>query len=323
MIEVRRYTTDQAEAWNRFVAQSKNGTFLFDRRYMDYHADRFSDHSLMVYEFRDPLACLSENNRLLALLPANERDGILYSHQGLTYGGLITDQRATADKVCDIFRIINDYLREQGFRKVVYKPTPAIYHQMAADEDLYAMFVECRAHLTSRNASSCLRLDRQTRFAESRRSGCRKATAARLTVSESEDLKAFWEILTSNLQEKYAAAPVHTVEEMQLLRSRFPEQIRLFTVSDPVGQLLGGTLLYLTPQTVHTQYISASPEGKRKGALDLLFDTLIHHTHFPQTYFDFGTSALDDSCQLNFPLFFQKQGFGARTVCYDRYEWNL
>ena len=110
---------------------------------------------------------------------------------------------------------------------------------------------------------------------------------------------------------------------MQLLRSRFPEQIRLFTVSDPAGQLLGGTLLYLTPQTVHTQYISASPEGKRKGALDLLFDTLIHHTHFPQTYFDFGTSALDDSCQLNLPLFFQKQGFGARTVCYDRYEWNL
>ena len=48
-MDIRRYTPEKADEWNRFVAQSKNGTFLFDRRYMDYHADRFQDHSLMFY----------------------------------------------------------------------------------------------------------------------------------------------------------------------------------------------------------------------------------------------------------------------------------
>ena len=38
--EIRRYnkTSDQEE-WNQFVALSKQGTFLLNRLYMDYHSD--------------------------------------------------------------------------------------------------------------------------------------------------------------------------------------------------------------------------------------------------------------------------------------------
>ena len=68
MLEVRRYTGEHSDEWNRFVAASKNGTFLFDRNYMDYHADRFSDHSLMIYR----------NGSVYALLPANVKDDTLY-----------------------------------------------------------------------------------------------------------------------------------------------------------------------------------------------------------------------------------------------------
>ena len=49
MFEIIRYTPDKADEWNQFIAKSKNGTFLFDRHYMDYHRDRFEDHSLMFY----------------------------------------------------------------------------------------------------------------------------------------------------------------------------------------------------------------------------------------------------------------------------------
>ena len=49
MFEIVRYTAEKADEWNAFVAESKNGTFLFNRGYMDYHADRFVDHSLMFY----------------------------------------------------------------------------------------------------------------------------------------------------------------------------------------------------------------------------------------------------------------------------------
>ena len=90
------------------MAGSKNGTFLFDRQYMDYHADRFADHSLMFY--RDEALC--------ALLPANELDATLYSHQGLTYGGLVTDLNMTAADVMRLFADLNGYLHSVGILPV-------------------------------------------------------------------------------------------------------------------------------------------------------------------------------------------------------------
>ena len=43
MIQVARYDKSQETEWNSFVGRSKNGTFLFNRGFMDYHADRFTD----------------------------------------------------------------------------------------------------------------------------------------------------------------------------------------------------------------------------------------------------------------------------------------
>ena len=36
MIEIKRYTPKDAAEWNNFVWKSRQGTFLFDRNYMDY-----------------------------------------------------------------------------------------------------------------------------------------------------------------------------------------------------------------------------------------------------------------------------------------------
>ena len=310
--DVKRYTPDDAPAWNAFVAQSKQGTFLFDRRYMDYHRDRFRDYSLMVYS----------NGRLFALLPANEADGTLWSHQGLTYGGLLTDARATTAHVCEAFKSINAYLRADGFHRVVYKAIPWIYHQLPAEEDLYALTNVCGARLMARHISTTLVRDHRLKFTESRRSGIRKARRNGLTVEESNDLNAFWTILDNNLEHKYGVSPVHTAQELELLKSRFPSQIKLYMALQN-GIPLGGTLIFETLQVVHTQYISASPEGKREGALDLLFDYLINKVYRDAPYFDFGKSSDGDGHDLNEALIFQKEGFGGRGVCYDWYEWNI
>ena len=312
MFEVRRYTAQQSDEWNRFVAASKNGTFLFDRRFMDYHSDRFSDHSLLVYRDR----------RLYALLSANEMEHTLVSHGGLTYGGLVMDGRCSAKGVIDAFQAINDYLRQQGFCRVVYKAIPWIYHQLPAEEDLYALTAVCRARLTIRDISSAIVAAHRQQFTESRRSGLRKALRAGLTVRESSDVEAFWQILNDNLTAKYAVRPVHTADELRLLRSRFPERIKLWLVYN--GQTpVGGTLLFLTPQVLHTQYISATPEGKAIGAIDLLFDHLINNVYKDFPYIDFGKSTVSDSADLNEQLIFQKEGFGGRAVCYDTYEYDL
>jgi hypothetical protein len=301
-----------ADEWNLFVAASKNGTFLFDRRFMDYHSDRFCDHSLLVYR----------DQRLYALLPANQKDDTLVSHGGLTYGGLVTDSRCSAKGVLDAFTAINEYLRQQGFRHVVYKAVPWIYHQLPAEEDLYALTSVCHARLTIRDISSAIIGDRKIRFSESRKSGIRKAHRQGLTVAESTDFAAFWQILNENLTGKYGVRPVHSIAELELLHSRFPEKIRLYMAFD--GETpVGGTLLFLTPQVLHTQYISANAFGKQHGAIDLLFDHLINNTYKDYPYIDFGKSTVSDSADLNEQLIFQKEGFGARAVCYDTYEYDL
>jgi hypothetical protein len=112
------------------------------------------------------------------------------------------------------------------------------------------------------------------------------------------------------------------LEEILLLHARFPHHIRLFTASKE-GQLLGGTVLYLTQTVVHTQYISASEEGKRLRAIDALFDELLHHRQWNRPYFDFGTSNEEDGRILVEPLIYQKEGFGGRGICYDCYEYDL
>lgn len=311
MFEITRYTHDKAEGWNRFVAESKNGTFLLNRSYMDYHADRFCDHSLMVYR----------RGKLYALLPGCVDGDTYYSHQGLTYGGLIMSEKTTAADVVQIFKQLNDLLRSKELRKIVYKPTPWIYHKQPSEEDLYAIVEVCGATV-SRGLSSVISRDHLNKWYRIRECGVKHARNLGLTVAESGDYRPFWQILSRNLKERYGLNPVHTVEEMELLHQRFPENIRLMVVKDK-EETIGGTVLYMTDRTVHSQYIAANSKGKTEHGLDLLFYEVIAKALQTHAYFDFGISTEKHGTYLNEHLIFQKEGFGGRGVCYDTYEWTL
>ena len=76
-ITVKSYSADNRDLWNGFVKSAKNGLFMFDRGFMECHADRFVDASLIFYGDDEPLA----------LLPASRCGDELVSHGGLTYGG--------------------------------------------------------------------------------------------------------------------------------------------------------------------------------------------------------------------------------------------
>ena len=313
MFEIVRYTPADQALWNAFTARSKNGTFLFDRRFMDYHSDRFTDSSLIC----------RRKGRVYALLPANRCGDTLYSHQGLTYGGLIVDSKATTEATLELFRALNIWLREAGIHRVVYKALPWIYHRLPAEEDLYALTQVCHARLVAREISSTILLQHPLRFTESRKSGLRKALREGLYYKESDDMAAFWQMLDDNLTARHHTHPVHTLAELQLLQGRFPDQIRLFLVFNPAGTPVGGTLVFDKGQVIHTQYIASTDEGKAHGALDLLFDGLIHQQYAGRTYLDFGKSTEQGGQLLNAPLIFQKEGFGGRGVCYDTYEWEV
>ncbi len=312
MFRIVPYQPSDADAWNDFVARSKNATFLFHRQYMDYHADRFHDASLMCWL----------DGRLVALLPAHRCGDVLCSHDGLTYGGLLMDEKATAERIALLFAALNDRWRSEGIRAVRYKPVPWIYHQYGAEEDLYALFRVCRAQLVGRDVSAMVCMDRPLPWRDIRKHGARVAQRWGCVVQETEDYAPFWQILTDNLRERYGVAPVHTLSEMRLLHSRFPRQIRLF-VAVVDGRVEGGAVVYVCRRTVHVQYIAASAEGKRLHVLDALFDRLLQHEDFGCRYFDFGKSTATAACDLNASLAYQKEGFGARSICYDTYQWTL
>ena len=323
MITVTRYTPQNHQIWYEFVKQSRQGTFLFDRNYMDYHQDRFHDHSLMIY-YKD---------KLYALLPANEVVSAsnneipqkeLVSHQGLTYGGLLTCNKMTAELTCETFEAIGNYLKQEGFSKLTYKAIPWIYHKIPSEEDLYALIHVGKASLSAREISTTILLQNKLRFSEQRRRGVNQAKKNSLIIRQSsqEDVFAFWNILNNNLQQKYHTRPVHSNEELQLLMSRFPENIIGYSVLKD-EEVIAGTIIFITPQVIHTQYIGASEKGKEEGALDLLFDYLINQKKWNAPYFDFGKSTEDRGNYLNTNLIHQKEGFGGRGVAYDTYEWTL
>lgn len=313
MFEITKYTADRKEEWDGFVKTSKNGTFLLDRNYMDYHSTRFEDHSLMFYR----------DGRLYAMLPANVKDGVLYSHQGLTYGGLVMHEDASAANIVTLFGELNALLKDEGISKVVYKPTPWIYHLLPSEEDLYALFKVCKARISARDISSTIIFDNRIKWHRDRRYGVNKARNNGVSVRRSDDLAAFWHVLDMNLGNKYGVKPVHTVEEMALLKSRFPDNILLY-VAEKDGETLGGTVLYVTNQVIHAQYISASPEGKRLRVIDAIYEVILNHDFADfRLYFDFGKSTEDLGTYLNENLIYQKEGFGARGVCYDTYEWDI
>ncbi len=312
MFEIRRYTPKHVDEWNQFVAESKNGVFLFDRRYMDYHSDRFCDHSLMFYL----------DGRLLALLPAHQSGDTLCSHNGLTYGGLVMSPRLTVVQTMHLFQEMNEYLRSQGIRHVSYKAIPWIYHRLSAEEDLYALYHECHARIVARDFATNIYLSAGLRWERVRRRGIVRARSAGVVVERSDHYEAFWQVLADNLMNKYGVKPVHSLQEIELLQERFPQNIQLYQAVRE-GKVLGGVVLYISSQVVHAQYSSASPEGKKLGVIDLLYDQIFKdYRDYP--YFDFGRSTEHpDGSGLNENLVFQKEGYGGRGLCYDIYEWDV
>ena len=316
MFKIRNYqfSSQDFDEWNAFVAQSKNGTFLIDRRYMDYHMERFRDFSLMFYS----------KDKLVAVMPAHHDDVTLYSHCGLSYGGLILSRKISAEQVCELFRDLNYCLREvDKFKRVVYKSVPWIYHRLPSEEPLYALTKVCGASIKSRDVASVVMLDNRLPLSQLRRRGVKKSVNAGVQVIEESDFAPFWQLLEANLLARYQTKPVHSLDEIMLLKSRFPQNIRLFSAYCG-SEIVGGTVLYIDGAVVKTQYISASETGRHIGALDFLFSSLLDRFAADgYRYFDFGTSNFKTSDDLHESLIFQKEGFGGRAVCYDTYQYDL
>ncbi|MAF32101.1 MAG: GNAT family N-acetyltransferase [Magnetococcales bacterium] len=312
---VKKYDSSAQVEWDEFVRNARNSTFLFMRSYMDYHADRFTDHSLLFY---------SENGRLIAILPATQhKDGTIKSHGGLTYGGFLLAPKTSAIDVVEAFKLCIDYYKNKGYKKLIYKPIPFIYHTSPSQDDIYALHTQ-KAEKIQCGLSSSIDLLKPKAFSKSKKQGVKNAKKNGVEVLEAglSSLDDFVRVLNYRLEEKHGAQATHTLDELILLMERHPKNIKLY-VAMLNDEMVAGVLMFYTNSCAHVQYIATTERGRNIGALDYVIATVMSSIEGSLRWFDFGVSTEGENCKVNGGLLAQKEMFGARSVVYETYEINL
>ena len=313
-MRIERYSQLKFDEWNQFNANCKNCLFMFDRKYMDYHSDRFVDHSLMFYD----------EDELIAILPMSEHENELVSHGGLTYGGFITDTKMKQHTMNDCFDILIDHARDNGFKSIRYKSIPHIYHSQPAEEDRFALFAH-EARLVTIDVSTYVRLANPLKMPKGRKAQISRAKREGVEIRELTELKDFEDFIAlenSVLIERHDTKAVHTGAELKLLHDRFPDNVKLIAALSN-NKLIAGTVIFVYNNVVHTQYMAADDEARTVGALDLAVNTVMLEYKDSKEWLDFGISTEHGKVYLNEGLCSQKESFGGRTGVYEVWEMGV
>ena len=276
---------------------------------MEYHNDRFEDFSLMVYE----------DDKLVSVLPANRVGDTLYSHEGLTYGGLVFQKSIKLGNSIIVLKEILYYLNENQIDKFNLKLIPSIYCDGFSEEIEYSLFL-LEAKLTKRDCLSVIDLTKPFSISKTRKESIRRGVKNDLVIKEELNFELFWnEILIPNLDKKHKAKPVHSIQEITKLQNTFPDNIRHFNVYNG-NNIVAGTTIFISEYVAHPQYISGNTQKNELGSLDYLYDYLIKVVFKDKKYFDFGPSHEQNGLKINEGILFWKESFGAKTTVQDYYE---
>ncbi|RYJ38486.1 FemAB family [Flavobacterium anhuiense] len=310
---IKKYSQEDYSIWNDFVDQSKNATFLFHRDFMEYHKDRFEDFSLLVFE----------NQKLRAVLPANKKGNAVYSHQGLTYGGLVYLPKLKAEKVESILDEILLFLKENQVDTFYYKPVPNFYFSEGnATMDFFLL--KRGAVLERKEMNLAVNLQAPLKISKSKMKHFRRIENLDLDIFEEEDFDPFWKkILEPRLAEKFNVKPVHSKEEMALLKSKFQKNIRQYSAYRN-DEIIAGITIFETKNVVKSQYGATSKMGEEFRALDFLFINLIHkYKRKGKHFFDMGIVGEENELGYNQGLLAQKEELGCTVYNQDFYKIQI
>lgn len=309
-ISVQPYQSTDLEKWNAFIRQADNSTFLFERNFMEYHCDRFTDCSVLLYE---------ENN-LIGVFPANRKEDSVYSHQGLTYGGLVLLERKNVKKLTEYFHSVFSYFHSLGVKYIIYKPVPGYLCKNINDLEHFILNI-CGATTTKVDTSFVIDFRNEIKIQERRRRSVKKGEKAATEIRINNDFDSYWnQILVPNLRDKFGTTPVHSLNEIKLLHSRFPEKITQANAYIN-NEIVAGVTLFDFNNCIHCQYISSNDFGRDSGAIDLLFNNLINLYQPTKTYFSLGT-ANNNGNDINIGLCEWKEGWGAKIHAHFHYRLN-
>ncbi len=320
-LSVLRYAEDRRATWDRFVWAADNGTLFHTRAFLGYHPPgRFEDHSLIF----------TRGDYWVAVMPAAVTvfDGkrTLVSHPGASFGGLVLGSPQT---ILDAFRLVDELLRyaqAAGFERVIMTLPPQIYYTRPnhyLDFALLQMgFVYRKREISSMLPLDFAEEDTLLRFTSASRRAVKKAQSHGVQVRESEDFEAFYRILENNLKLRHNVRPTHTLEELRLLKTLFPERIRLFAAFKDAAMIAGIVLFACNQKVALAFYISHDEAAQAYRAVNLTFYEVIRWCLRNRFQFlDFGIFTVN--MRPNWGLARFKEGFGALGIFRDTFVRQL
>ncbi len=311
MVSIETYESKYKSQWDSFIDVSKNATFLFKRDFMDYHSSRFQDSSFLIFK----------DLKLVALFPANIEAKNLYSHKGLTYGGLVVKENIKFNHFLDIFKSLLEFCYNNSFKKLFIKEIPSIYNSNFSYELDYLSFIT-NGNIYRKDIISVIELNKRIKISKDRVQGYKRGVKNNLKIVETNNFREFWnKILKPNLSKKHSIFPVHSIYEIERLKSSFGKNIRQFNVYH-MDNLVAGTTIFQTKNVIHVQYTGSNKDKNILGSLDFLFYNLIIDTFSDYKFFDFGNSNEKEGKKVNSGLLYWKEGFGARSISQNFYEIN-
>lgn len=279
---------------------------------MEYHKDRFDDQSLLVYK----------DTGLVAIFPANSKNQIMYSHQGLTYGGFIFENDADTTLIKEVYSLVIDYLKSNHIKTLVIKPLPVMYNVTGI-----ANIWEHQKNCISIKQHIVLALDYKSNYKihKTKLKRFRKLENSNFKIkSGKQEFEPFWNtVLIQRLKDKHEASPVHSLNEIQQLKSVFENEIQQYNIY--LGsEILAGITIFDKGLVVKSQYAMATAQGERLYALDMLFVHLIYKFRDDKRhYFSMGTVNNHSSIGFSKGMMKQKQELGCTTYLQDIYKLTL
>ena len=178
------------------------------------------------------------------------------------------------------------------------------------------------ATLTVRNVSSAIRLDDPIKSSRLGKRSLKRQRINEIEVFPTDSASDFWDIIVEDRRIRHNVTPVHTAAELQLLRDRFPDEIK-FYVARRHGEIIAGAVIYIANGVLHLQYAAANDLGKELYAVDVIYHDIIFNLYPEARWFDFGISNENGGLYLNEGMIAHKEEFGARSMVYDMYHLPL
>ena len=323
MLLSKIYDPSYEKEWDDFVANSRNGTFMQQRTFLNYHPpNRFVDSSLLIY---------NDAGKLLAVIPAAQKtvnqQKVFSSYPGASHGGIIIGPKFTTAEALELIPLVIQHCRSSNYRAMEMKMVPRIYHHWPSDEIDFAL----RYHgfsLGTSELATALPLQEianaSETLAQSSQRNIRKAQRLGVTVEESTDYAAFWSILSHNLQQRHHSQPTHTLPEMLDLTNRYPESIKLFASFREAEMVSGVVVFLLNKRVINCFYIASNNQYQQLRSLELVFYKLIDWgMQQGYAYLDWGISTENKGRKINHGLFKFKEKFGGRGVLRETYCLDL